>query len=53
MFRVARSLTCQRRPDCSQSLLLLKLIDSRLGLRVKGDVEIEGLDIALHGEAVQ
>jgi ammonium transporter, Amt family len=39
--------------DAVVSLLLLKLIDSRLGLRVKGDVEIEGLDIALHGEVVQ
>jgi len=39
--------------DAVVSLLILKLIDSRLGLRVKGDVEIEGLDIALHGEAIQ
>jgi ammonium transporter, Amt family len=39
--------------DAIVSLLILKLIDRILGLRVKGEVEIEGLDIALHGEAVQ
>ena len=31
---------------------LLKLIDALMGLRVERDVEREGLDLALHGEAV-
>ena len=35
------------------SLIILKLIDLTIGLRVSKEVEIEGLDIALHGEAVQ
>ena len=39
--------------DAIVSLLILKLIDSRLGLRVSSDVEMEGLDLTLHGEAVQ
>jgi Amt family ammonium transporter len=39
--------------DAIVSLLILKIIDSRLGLRVKREVEIEGLDLTLHGEAVQ
>ncbi|HMA91182.1 MAG TPA: ammonium transporter [Polyangiaceae bacterium] len=30
---------------------LLKLIDATVGLRVRGDVEREGLDVNLHGEA--
>ena len=32
--------------------LILKVIDMLVGLRVKRDVEVEGLDINLHGETV-
>jgi ammonium transporter, Amt family len=39
--------------DAIVSLIILKVIDVIIGLRVTGDVEREGLDIALHGEAVQ
>jgi len=39
--------------DAIVSLLILKIIDRSLGLRVSRDVEIEGLDPTLHGEAVQ
>jgi ammonium transporter, Amt family len=39
--------------DVIASLILLKLVDLTIGLRVDGDVEREGLDLALHGEAVQ
>jgi ammonium transporter, Amt family len=35
------------------SFIILKVIDMAIGLRVSPDVEQEGLDIALHGEAVQ
>jgi len=35
------------------SLILLKLVDLTIGLRVDSDVEREGLDLAIHGEAVQ
>ena len=35
------------------SLIILKLIDLTIGLRVSKEVEIEGLDITLHGEVVQ
>jgi ammonium transporter, Amt family len=35
------------------SLIILKVIEMAIGLRVSPDVEQEGLDIALHGEAVQ
>jgi ammonium transporter, Amt family len=34
------------------SLFLLKLVDWTIGLRVDADAEREGLDLALHGEAV-
>jgi Amt family ammonium transporter len=34
------------------SFVILKVIDLTIGLRVKEDVEREGLDIGLHGEAV-
>jgi Amt family ammonium transporter len=34
------------------SFILLKLVDLVLGLRVEEEVERDGLDIALHGEAV-
>jgi Amt family ammonium transporter len=39
--------------DVIVSLILLKLIDMVIGLRVSEDDEREGLDLALHGEAVQ
>ena len=39
--------------DVIVSLVLLKLIDVTIGLRVTDDEELEGLDLALHGEAVQ
>ena len=35
------------------SLILLKLIDLVIGLRVDADTEREGLDLAIHGEVVQ
>ena len=35
------------------SLIILKVIDAIVGLRVAGEVEREGLDLALHGEVVQ
>jgi Amt family ammonium transporter len=39
--------------DAIVSLIILKIIDAIIGLRVSPDVEREGLDLALHGEAVQ
>ena len=39
--------------DAVVSLIILKLIDWTIGLRVPKDEEIEGLDITLHGETVQ
>jgi Amt family ammonium transporter len=39
--------------DVIVSLILLKIIDVVIGLRVTEDEELEGLDLALHGEAVQ
>jgi Amt family ammonium transporter len=39
--------------DAIASLIILKIIDAIVGLRVKEDVEREGLDLALHGEVVQ
>jgi Amt family ammonium transporter len=38
--------------DAIASLVLLKLVDLTIGLRVDGDVEREGLDLAIHGEVV-
>ncbi len=35
------------------SYILLKIIDAVIGLRVSKEVEVEGLDINLHGEVVQ
>jgi ammonium transporter, Amt family len=35
------------------SLILLKIIDAVIGLRVSDEVEREGLDLALHSEVVQ
>jgi ammonium transporter, Amt family len=39
--------------DVIVSLIILKLVDVVIGLRVSADIEREGLDITLHGEAVQ
>jgi Amt family ammonium transporter len=39
--------------DAIVSLILLKIIDAIIGLRVSDEAEREGLDIALHGEAIQ
>jgi len=39
--------------DVVISLIILKIIDATIGLRVNKDIEQEGLDLALHGEAVQ
>ena len=39
--------------DVVVSLIILKVIDWTIGLRVKGEIEREGLDISLHGEVVQ
>jgi ammonium transporter, Amt family len=39
--------------DAIVTLILLKLVDLTIGLRVGGDIEREGLDLAVHGEAVQ
>jgi Amt family ammonium transporter len=39
--------------DAIVSLILLKLIDVMIGLRVDADTEREGLDLAIHGEVVQ
>jgi Amt family ammonium transporter len=35
------------------TFVILKIVDAVMGLRVERDEEIEGLDINLHGEAVQ
>jgi ammonium transporter, Amt family len=39
--------------DAVVSLILLKIVDLFIGLRVSEEIEREGLDLALHGEAVQ
>ena len=39
--------------DAIASLILLKLVDLVIGLRVDVDTEREGLDLATHGEVVQ
>jgi Amt family ammonium transporter len=39
--------------DAIASLILLKLVDLTIGLRVDADTEREGLDLAIHGEVVQ
>jgi Amt family ammonium transporter len=39
--------------DAIVSLILLKLVDLTIGLRVDTEMEREGLDLAIHGEAVQ
>jgi Amt family ammonium transporter len=38
--------------DAVVSFILLKLIDLTIGLRVDAETEIDGLDLALHGEVV-
>ena len=38
--------------DAIVSLIILKIIDIFIGLRVSDEVEREGLDLALHGETV-
>jgi Amt family ammonium transporter len=35
------------------TLIILKVIDLTIGLRVSEEVERDGLDLALHGEIVQ
>ncbi len=39
--------------DAIVSLIILKIIDVAIGLRVSDEVERDGLDLALHGEIVQ
>jgi Amt family ammonium transporter len=39
--------------DVVVSLILLKIIDLVIGLRVSEEVERDGLDLALHGETIQ
>ena len=39
--------------DALVTLLLLKIVDIFIGLRVSKEVEEEGLDLALHGETIQ
>jgi Amt family ammonium transporter len=39
--------------DAVISLIILKVIDVVIGLRVSPEIEREGLDLALHGETVQ
>src|SRR6202522_743899 len=39
--------------DAIVSLIILKVIDMTIGLRVSDEVERDGLDLALHGEVVQ
>jgi ammonium transporter, Amt family len=39
--------------DAIVSLIILKIIDAIIGLRVSDEVERDGLDFALHGEVVQ
>jgi Amt family ammonium transporter len=39
--------------DVIVTLVILKLVDIFIGLRVSDEIEREGLDLALHGETVQ
>jgi Amt family ammonium transporter len=39
--------------DAVVTLIILKVVDLVIGLRVPLDVEREGLDLALHGEMIQ
>ena len=46
-------IACTIAYDAVVSLILLKVIDAALGLRVASDAERDGLDLTLHGEIVQ
>ena len=39
--------------DVIVTLIILKIVDMTIGLRVSEEVEREGLDLALHGETIQ
>jgi Amt family ammonium transporter len=39
--------------DAIVSLIILKVIDMTIGLRVSDEIERDGLDLALHGEVIQ
>jgi Amt family ammonium transporter len=39
--------------DAIVSLIILKVVDMAVGLRVSDEIERDGLDLALHGEVVQ
>jgi Amt family ammonium transporter len=39
--------------DALVSLIILKVVDVFIGLRVGKEIEVEGLDVNLHGETVQ
>ncbi len=39
--------------DVIASLIILKILDATIGLRVETEIERDGLDLALHGEIVQ
>jgi ammonium transporter, Amt family len=39
--------------DVIVTLILLKIVDIFIGLRVSDEIEREGLDLALHGETIQ
>jgi ammonia channel protein AmtB len=39
--------------DCVATLIILKIVDIFIGLRVSKDVERDGLDLALRGETMQ
>jgi ammonium transporter, Amt family len=39
--------------DCVVTLIILKVVDIFIGLRVSKEVERDGLDLTLHGETVQ
>jgi ammonium transporter, Amt family len=39
--------------DCVVTLIILKVVDIFIGLRVSEEVERDGLDLALHGETLQ
>jgi Amt family ammonium transporter len=39
--------------DAMMSVIILKVVDWTIGIRVPKDIEMEGLDLTLHGETVQ
>ena len=39
--------------DVVVTLIILKVVDLVIGLRVSEDIERDGLDLALHGETIQ